>query len=577
MLQGNLILSYEKEMAYGNVYVLFSSLLLLLLSTSCQRDEPPEPVSFTPDTEQEGMMKLGKKIPNAFTVNNMREAFKSIKENSLLKRYEWDDFTEEDIEATHLYVRFQPQTIEEYYELAENDSLELYDYPFDYEIEQWGDYYHSPEIPQNEQTWLYTTVKVDYEFIETAQKSKPIIFEILDSLFLPDEYFNTDKKRKNVSQHFLYMLEMQALNLVGINEKIDFDNSKGSPSGYIKVYDSYNQKYIPVKRIKVRTRRYFTIKTAYTLENGYYSISHNYNGDAHYSLVLKNRLGFKIWGDWWFLSPARYEFGEHSSSWKSLDISASSQAWRWTVVNNAVYEYFNYCNQLGITKPPDNLRIWVSKNENGVYRGSAAMLRRTWGLYGFTTNSQLLNFYAKFNILNISANALAHITKFAQPDITISVPCDNNSVSSRNRFAYVMELTFHECAHASHWSIVRSEYWVKYINYIITYGAYGNGTGANAGYCGVGEMWAYYFGYRLLDTYFNQDFFYRPGNLDKISGWIPKYGLYHIERQAGYSPSQIFSCLKPYVTSITKLKNEMNTTVGINQPNVNQIFSSYGY
>jgi hypothetical protein len=33
---------------------------------------------------------------------------------------------------------------------------------------------------------------------------------------------------------------------------------------------------------------------------------------------------------------------------------------------------------------------------------------------------------------------------------------------------------------------------VKYINYIISYGAYGDGKGNNAGYCGIGEMWGNY-------------------------------------------------------------------------------------
>ena len=31
-------------------------------------------------------------------------------------------------------------------------------------------------------------------------------------------------------------------------------------------------------------------------------------------------------------------------------------------------------------------------------------------------------------------------------------------------------------------------YWSQYINYIITYGAYGDSSKKNAGFCGVGEM-----------------------------------------------------------------------------------------
>lgn len=34
-------------------------------------------------------------------------------------------------------------------------------------------------------------------------------------------------------------------------------------------------------------------------------------------------------------------------------------------------------------------------------------------------------------------------------------------------------------------------YWSQYINYIITYGAYGDSSKKNAGSCGVGEMGGY--------------------------------------------------------------------------------------
>ena len=125
--------------------------------------------------------------------------------------------------------------------------------------------------------------------------------------------------------------------------------------------------------------------------------------------------------------------------------------------------------------------------EDSFGTGSAPMLKRTYGYYGFTTNSQVATFFLKANALTIGANVIVNLLQFVLPDITFHF---NTSIESDDLY----ELVFHECAHASHWSRVGSTYWVKYINYIITYRAYGNGTGQNAGYCGVGEMWGNYIG-----------------------------------------------------------------------------------
>ena len=111
------------------------------------------------------------------------------------------------------------------------------------------------------------------------------------------------------------------------------------------------------------------------------------------------------------------------------------------------------------------------------------MLRHVWGYHGFTRDSQIIDFLEEHEII-LAANLIGLVTKFAQPDITIDA-----GYSSSNDTDDVYQTTFHELGHASHMKKVGSSYWVKVINYIITYGAYGDGTGANAGYVGVAEMW----------------------------------------------------------------------------------------
>ena len=111
----------------------------------------------------------------------------------------------------------------------------------------------------------------------------------------------------------------------------------------------------------------------------------------------------------------------------------------------------------------------------------------------------------------------------------------------------VFETTFHELAHASHFRKVGNGYWIKYINYIITYGAYGNGRGKNAGLCALGEAWGNHIGHFLtiqefgnnnrilsLDAFENFDPWQRPrgDGVDKFvgswRGWMPVGIMYDL-------------------------------------------------
>lgn len=117
------------------------------------------------------MMKLGKKLENPYSLTNMKKAFA---QTSNLKSLA------EDLKPTHLYVRFLPETTEEMTILTEDTTLKLYDYPFDYEIIEDGQYYHDPSIPLDKFTWLYTVVKPDYKF-------PSVKYEILEEIYLPDD------------------------------------------------------------------------------------------------------------------------------------------------------------------------------------------------------------------------------------------------------------------------------------------------------------------------------------------------------------------------------------------------------
>ena len=93
----------------------------------------------------------------------------------------------------------------------------------------------------------------------------------------------------------------------------------------------------------------------------------------------------------------------------------------------------------------------------------------------------------------------------------------------------IYSITCHELAHASHFMQVGKDWWDKFIIYILTSyvstgETYGNGSGENAGYCAVGEMWAYYMQNRMFNDRYGESCRWRAlliGSLRRSSGiWM---------------------------------------------------------
>jgi hypothetical protein len=525
-------------------------LSLFVVFSSCQKEEMIDSQSDTGvQTESKGKIVLGQQIENPYSIENMKKAYESLRSQGQLKSA---SITEDVIEPTHLYVRFLPVDSIELNVLTRDTTLELFDYPLDYNIEEEGFYYHDPEIPEDRPTWQYTAVPIDYEFPNVK-------YEIIEECFIPEDSIETELKSTGESD-FLALLEHESFRLTG-NLDAEFEQesnlksekwglpSKKEPKGTIRVHNTIAG-LDGVMRVKVRVHRAVKIKSAYTNTSGYYHIKKGFRYKVHYAVIFENASGFKIWGNWAFTAPAHYNMGWHSKSGHNRDIYRNSGAWKWATVNNAVHKYRDYCNTFSISKPPSNMRVWVFEKSDGSTMGSASMLRRTWGLYGFTSKSKLGNFFLKTNGINLSVNTLTLITKFAQPDLTISV--NSNKVGTDD----VYNTTFHECAHASHWTKVGSSYWVKYINYIITYGAYGNGTGQNAGYCGVGEMWGNYIGAMLERREFSRS---NWNDLNHGEDWYNPGFLRHVNDISDVTTSEIFSCMTSSTNTIDKMVSKLKT------------------
>lgn len=496
-----------------NEYLRVLTLTLIgILMYSCQDSigdisQPELTLSEELALESDGQIVLGEKLSNPYSVENMRLALQSLskKLEKTSKSYSGKTLkVDSDIQPTDYYVKFWVQN-DEQKNILLADSLNLSIIPLDVEIEQEGDYFVDENTEIEQAQWLYTSVVKDYAFNPT------VTYEKIEDLFLieesgleeeeadeeEDETTTTTIAGKNgISKSFLYDLEDEALRITDNREELIEGQetlsgltalkSKRIPEGYIKVRNTVTNTDDPVVGVKVKTRRWFKWAKGWTNSQGYYKVNRGYRRDVNYTVVFKNTRGFKIWPSMISISSARYRAGKHSKFGHSITFSTNSVGWRWSTVNNATVKYLDYCKQFGIGEPHDNLRIVANGNSGG---GAAPMLRRTWGAVGFTTNSNLVSFLNKA-VIFVSLNKIWLVARFVLPDIIIKANANQGTDG-------VFETTFHELAHASHFKKVGNGYWIKYINYIITYGAYGDGHGKNAGLCALGEAWGFHLGYFL--------------------------------------------------------------------------------
>lgn len=266
--------------------------LMMLILFSCFQDEN---LNTNKTIGREGSIVLGKKLDNPFSVKNMQLAYENLRTKSDVGRIK----DELDIQTTHLYVRFLPENYAMYDTLTSDSTIYFVDHPIDYEIEQAGDFYHDPAIPDTLPTYQYTAVPVDYVAPEG------ITFEVLEELYLPREdttLAEPDGRISNEAEQLIDELEYEALSITGnLPEEAEQNNDNGrtmflpskfTPSGRIIVNDTQVGD-LPLAGAKVRTRRWFEVHEAITGLDGNFRASGTYRYDFNYEIVWE-RAQFDI-------------------------------------------------------------------------------------------------------------------------------------------------------------------------------------------------------------------------------------------------------------------------------------------
>jgi hypothetical protein len=322
---------------------------------------------------------LGKKLENPFSVAYMRIAYANIaqKPGGTVN-------TKTELSASHLYVRFLPEDENATERLFNDTTLNLTDYPLDYEVIQQGDYYHDPSIPAGRPTYLYATVPTNYRAPEG------ISIEILDELYLPhsDLLLLTNGRSSNDSEVLAEALEDEAFLISGHTDEVSDQEHRGEdgaarkkskwyPSGKITVFDNRLNKYIPLEGVKVQARRWFDVAEAYTDASGNFRMDESFRNTVRYSIKWE-RDKFDIRSG--TFGQAKLNGPKTKGEW-NVQIERGGIAFHYAHVFRAALRY-NYGDIGGLKRPGFRIKYSVfDKRGDHLARNIG-----NWSVFGINPN-----------------------------------------------------------------------------------------------------------------------------------------------------------------------------------------------
>jgi len=403
--------------------------------SNCEKEQNPQTQPIQ-NLAEEGMIKLGKKLENPFTVENIRKAYSNlVKQGSMKAGLE--------ITATHQYVRLLPSDMEAF-DMLELDTLNvMFDYPLDYEVIEGGTYYYDPDLDPSENpvTWQYMVIPIDKP-LPTTVKTEKLADLVLDISAL--------EKSPTRAAEMWDRIESEALRITGnLSKEENTTKSRWRPAGRITVWDDIQNSQIPLQGAKVIARWWFFWEKGFTDANGYYSVSGTFKGDraVNYSIIWE-RDNWDIREEEW--GQAYYNGPKKTGDW-NLDIN-SGKSLRYATIHRAALIYY-YGNSVGIQTPPQD--AWYKR-------------RLKIGYYHRSANE------------NINGDANPYWPQwYTWPDIRIFGENSNGWRNTRDIFA----TSIHELAHASHWDLVGkldfintstivAESWARGVQWAITRNSY---------------------------------------------------------------------------------------------------------
>lgn len=518
-------------------WFLFIVMLLALGSCSGSLFDPANP--YAPDSDDgHGMIVLGAQLENPFSVENMTKALDRIYPETKADRAPMD--------PTNIYVRFLPADDAQYESLIRR-GVQMIDHPVDYEIVREGDWYHDPEIPQDDITWQYAVVKADFIF------PKSVKYEILEQCYIPDN----DPGTKSSSYDWT-LVERTAYEISGnasMLSPLTKGEDDGKPEGDVLILDDRKETEEGVRGVMVSCNSFVKFGHAYTDENGHYKIDRSFADEPRYRITYKNKSGFNIGMNLIIVTASYSSLGKNPASGVDVHISKESERKLFSrcVVNNALYDYYKACDNGTniITRPPANLRIWLFQH---LQCSSCSMMQQ-----GVLIDGSLVKKYL---------GEYSAILKMFLPDITLGL-------KGRDDYASIYAEAVHEASHASHFSQVGKEYWNNYITFIIKsfvtsgFVTFGAGTEENHGLCEVAEMWAYY----MQSTLYNDRYPDSPQAFGTTFWFHPQ--VFMTLEEKGLGRYKIFAALTSDIKDKDQLQKKLISLYPEMKSTIKQAFGRY--
>lgn len=488
---------------------------------------------------EHGMIVLGKKLQDPYTVENMTKAVESVYGTKAGRVR---------LEATDYYVRFRPGD-DGQLEALTKLGVVLMDHPLDYAIAREGDYYHDPDIPEEEITWQYAAIPKDMAI------PAGIAYEVIDECYIPE---HATKTRAGEGIDWA-LVEQESFRLTGnaAEGTLTRAGETAVPKGRIAIVDgAYDSEPIGVAGVKVSCNSFVKFASCYTDEEGYYEMDRSFSSEPRYRLVFKNEKGFAIGLNTVLVPASVSTLGKCDASGVSLVVDKDSDRTLFTrcVVNNAGWDYWNLCGagSPAVTLPPANLRIWIMKNLSV----SATIMQQQGATVDGTVIGEFLGEYA-------------WIAKMFLPDLVVAL-------GGKEDYASIYAEAMHGLAHSSHFMKVGKGWWnlllINNLKSFVTssFTIYGTGTETGSGYTAVAEMWAYLMQckayrarYRGSNAVFGTEYWFKPQIL-----------LYLDER--GLDCYRCFAALDEDVTSPGGLQDKLKYYYPEFKDEINQAYLRYG-
>lgn len=487
---------------------------------SCQKIESDYVRGPEPKTEMEGRVTLGRRLKNAYSMPNMRKAY---------RRYYGVGAGEERVYPTHYYVCFTEPSRRLVECLVSDSTVDAFPFPLDYELVGTGVYVP----PSGQQGWVYAVIPVGWPHL------RDFVCSVIDTCCIPDEH------------SALFEVERLSLYLTGNMTRSDFESVdddtsssmtrvSGRPHGMFRVLNTATRQNEAVRSVKVKCNSLVRVKNAWTREDGSYDCDMRFYTNVNYTLFFENRSGFQIWNNNWCLLPATLSLGVHSPHGYSYDMGTSSYGWRLSTINNSVKTYKDLiCPHFGLDNPVNGLRISMITLSGLQWGASTPMWRRR-------------------NVADTEIGSFAGMLAVACGFWQYTLP-DMMVFTSSKSTLWIHQLLFHELSHVVHYDKAGNVYWDRYVANIVHNLGYGDGT-SHSDYIGVGEMWGGYMEYEAYNYYWHDirgvdqlssvpqsDEWYRPDLLKRVVDTVP------------LTPYFIKECLTSDDTSFATLKTKINS------------------